>query len=240
MTRNQLPEGVGKKIVEALKRQAEADITPVADSDVSLGMSVPLNDIQELSDTSFEPLNEEVETDMIIEEDNSMSIPLGGFNENVTPVIQPQETYFAEKPAFNEINEVKVEAYTPVTPVMPTPVAPVSQPSMVNIATGKVSMPSNVAMLKSLIASLPVGVTKQTGAQIIRQTLEATGIPMNTVLKEAQEMQEELNSSTRECMMRIQEYKSNILQLEQSVNEYQKNITQINDLISLFLLTDRK
>ena len=239
MTRNQLPEGVGKKIVEALKRQAEADITPVADSDVSLGMSVPLNDIQELSDTSFEPLNEEVETDMIVEEDNSMSIPLGGFNESIEPVIQQQE-FIAEKPAFNEITEQRVETFTPVTPIVTTPVAPVSQPSMVNIATGKVSMPTNVAMLKSLIATLPVGVTKQTGAQIIRQTLEATGIPMNTVLKEAQEMQEELNSSTRECMMRIQEYKSNILQLEQSVNEYQKNITQINDLISLFLLTDRK
>ena len=87
---------------------------------------------------------------------------------------------------------------------------------------------------------LPQGVTKQTGAQIIRQTLEAMGIPMNSILKEAQVFQEELNSSTRECMMRIQEYKSNILQLEQSVNEYQKSITQINDLISLFLLTDRK
>ena len=224
MTRNQLPEGVGKKIVEALKRQAEADITPIADADASLGMTVPLNDIQELSETSYEPLNEEVETEMIIEEDNSMSIPLGGFNENNTQNIPQQETYTA----FNEM--------APVTPA----IAPVAQQSMVNVASGKVNMPSNVAMLKNLIASLPVGVTKQTGAQIIRQTLEATGIPMNTVLKEAQEMQEELNSSTRECMMRIQEYKSNILQLEHSVNEYQKSITQINDLISLFLLTDRK
>ena len=58
MTRNQLPEGVGKKIVEALKRQAEADITPIADADSSLGMSVPLNDVQELPETNYEPLNE--------------------------------------------------------------------------------------------------------------------------------------------------------------------------------------
>ena len=70
--------------------------------------------------------------------------------------------------------------------------------------------------------------------------MDADGASYEDVLKEAQEIQEELNSSTRECMMKIQEYKSNILQLEQSVNEYQKNITQINDLISLFLLTDRK
>ncbi|MBQ8886186.1 MAG: hypothetical protein IJY61_00605 [Candidatus Gastranaerophilales bacterium] len=235
MTRNQLPEGVGKKIVEALKRQAEADVTPIAETETSLGASVPLTDIQELPEVGFEPLAEEVETETIVEEDNSMSIPLGAFPVKEEPAPQQQEYYF-EKPVYNEINETKVEqTYTPVTPV-----APVAQQSMVNVATGKVSMPSNVAMLKSLISTLPVGVTKQTGAQIIRQTLEATGIPMNTVLKEAQEMQEELNSSTRECMMRIQEYKSNILQLEQSVNEYQKNITQINDLISLFLLTDRK
>ena len=83
-------------------------------------------------------------------------------------------------------------------------------------------------------------VTKQTGAQIIRKTLEAMDLPMNSVLKEAQEVQEELNISTRECMLRIQEYKTNILQLEQSVQEYQKNVTQINDLVSLFLLKDRK
>ena len=240
MTRNQLPEGVGKKIVEALKRQAEADVTPVSEAKTSLGASVPLTDIQELPEVGFEPLTEEAETEMIIEEDNSMSIPLGGFQIKEEPVVQQQEMFF-EKPVYNEITEPKVEqTFAPINPI--PAVTPIAQPqqSMVNVVTGKVSMPSNVAMLKSLIASLPVGVTKQTGAQIIRQTLEATGIPMNTVLKEAQEMQEELNSSTRECMMRIQEYKSNILQLEQSVNEYQKNITQINDLISLFLLTDRK
>ncbi len=228
MTRNQLPEGVGKKIVEALKRQAEADITPVSESETSLGASVPLTDIQDLPEVNYEPLNEEVETDMIVEEDNS--IPLGTFQPKEE--IRPQETFFAEKPMFNEINESPVSRPSMATETL--------KQSMVSMATGNVSMPSNVAMLKNLIASLPVGVTKQTGAQIIRQTLEAMGIPMNSVLKEAQEMQEELNSSTRECMMRIQEYKSNILQLEQSVNEYQKNITQINDLISLFLLTDRK
>lgn len=220
MTRNQLPEGVGKKIVEALKRQAEADITPVSESETSIGASVPLTEIQDLPEVSYEPLNEETETDMIVEEDNSIPpLQMGTF--------QVKE----EKPMFNEYE-------APIS--RPAMAAETMKQSMVNIATANVSMPSNVAMLKNLIASLPVGVTKQTGAQIIRQTLEAMGIPMNNVLKEAQEMQEELNSSTRECMMRIQEYKSNILQLEQSVNEYQKNITQINDLISLFLLTDRK
>ena len=86
---------------------------------------------------------------------------------------------------------------------------------------------------------MPVGVTKQTGAQIIKQTLEAMGIPMNSVLKEAQVFQEELNSSTRECMVKIQEYKTQIMQLEASVQDYQQNITQVNDIVSLFLLADK-
>ena len=94
-------------------------------------------------------------------------------------------------------------------------------------------------MLVKLINQLPTGVNRQIGAQIIRQTIEAMGIPMNTVLKEAQEIQEDLNSSTRECMLKIQEYKACILQLEQSVQQYQQNVTQINDLVSLFLMTDK-
>ena len=112
-------------------------------------------------------------------------------------------------------------------------------PKRPTMKTSQVALPANVAVLKNLIATLPVGVTKQTGAQIIRQTIEAMGIPMNTVLKEAQEIQEDLNSSTRECMLKIQEYKACILQLEQSVQQYQQNITQINDLVSLFLMTDK-
>ena len=106
-------------------------------------------------------------------------------------------------------------------------------------STSQVSIPANVATLRNLINSLPVGVTKQTGAQIIRQTLEAMGIPMNNVLKEAQMFQEELNSSTRECMIKIQEYKTQIMQLEASVQEYQQNMNQVNDIVSLFLLTDK-
>ena len=141
----------------------------------------------------------------------------------------------AEKPSFTEVKETPTMSFVNSTIQNTTKV---QKPILGT--TAQISIPANVAVLKNLISSLPVGVTKQTGAQIIRQTLEAMGIPMNNVLKEAQEVQEELNSSTRECMLRIQEYKTNILQLEQSVQEYQKNITQINDLVSLFLLTDRK
>ncbi len=222
MTRNQLPEGVGKKIVEALKRQTEADITPVSSQEEIMGNNIPLTDIQDLPEIKFEPIKEEVDlNENIIVEEEPSPVPMGIYQ---TKDIQPAEINDKPSASFTSMQLQNKE----------------SMQKAVLGSTAQINIPSNVAVLKNLISSLPVGVTKQTGAQIIRQTLEAMGIPMNNVLKEAQEVQEELNSSTRECMLRIQEYKTNILQLEQSVQEYQKNITQINDLVSLFLLTDRK
>ena len=74
MTRNQLPEGVGKKIVEALKRQAEADISPMEESSSTVGNSLPLTEIEDLPELQYEQLNEihESNEDLIIEEDNSI------------------------------------------------------------------------------------------------------------------------------------------------------------------------
>lgn len=322
MTKNQFPEGVGKKIVEALKRQAEADIAP------SVSVKEPINDIaiteQDISEIDFDSLHE---TPMVennnakIIEDSSDNIEAFNIrtnkkiNDDVIESLNPDEL----KPETSEIlqehedieslssdsNEnifkplqddtvVKLGTFTqkaeqnvqndpvPQTPVYKTnnntgiyqntletvpyqtqeesPAAftfasqnsSVTQQFNTNVPLKEepqqrssapsvtVKIPTNVAVLKNLIASLPVGVTKQTGAQIIRQTLEAMGLPMAGVLKEAQELQENLNTNTRECMLKIQEYKTNIMMLEQSVQEYQKNVTQINDLVSLFLLTDRK
>ena len=223
MTRNQLPEGVGKKIVEALKRQAEADITPLEENNSVISNTLPLTNIEDVEELDYSS------NDEIIEEEISSS-PIN--------TIEPQKEEMAleKTPAVQEKNIIsEVPSFTFKEP-------PQRKESVrkINVASSSITIPSNVAVLKNLIATLPVGVTKQTGAQIIRQTLEAMGIPMNSVLKEAQDVQEELNSSTRECMLKIQEYKTNILQLEQSVQEYQRNITQINDLVSLFLLTDKK
>ncbi len=231
MTRNQLPEGVGKKIVEALKRQAEADITPVSQESQSIGNNIPLTDTDDLPEINFDNLKEETDfnDNLIIEEDTD-SLPEGVYkNKEEINQIETQQVTI-EKPLYNfENTEESSVSYIKE-----------NMPKKTINETIKINIPSNVLTLKNLISSLPAGVTKQTGAQIIRQTLEAMGLPMSSVLKEAQDLQEELNSSSRECMLRIQEFKTNILQLEQSVQEYQKNITQINDLVSLFLATDRK
>ncbi len=101
-------------------------------------------------------------------------------------------------------------------------------------------MPNNINVLKRLIAQLPTGVPRQTGAQIIRQTIEALGIPMKTVLQDAQRVRDCLNSSIKDCNYTIQEYKSNIRTLEKQAGSYQKQLNKLNDIISLFVFSDRK
>ena len=101
-------------------------------------------------------------------------------------------------------------------------------------------MPNNINVLKKLIAQLPAGVPKTTGAIIIRQTIEALGIPMKSVLQDAQKVRECLNSSIKDCAFTIQEYKSNIKNLERQSASYQKQLAKLNDIIELFVYSDKK
>lgn len=200
MSANQLPENMGKKIVEALKRQAMygEDYSATTNEQSEQQFVLPQEDTIVENDT--EDLNtitetEEVQPQPIIKEDPiQFSIP-------------------SSSPAT--LQNVAFNAYSP-------------------------EMPTNVAVLKKLISQLPAGVSKQIGAQIIRQTIEALGISMNSVLQEAQQVQENLNNSVTECSMKIQEYKNQIMQLEANARDYQRQMAQINDLISLFILTDKK
>lgn len=101
-------------------------------------------------------------------------------------------------------------------------------------------MPNNINVLKRLISQLPTGVPRQTGAQIIRQTIEALGIPMKTVLQDAQRVRDCLNSSIKDCNYTIQEYKNNIRTLEKQAASYQRQLNKLNDIISLFVYSERK
>ena len=101
-------------------------------------------------------------------------------------------------------------------------------------------MPNNINVLKGLISKLPTGVPRQTGAQIIRQTIEALGIPMKTVLQDAQRVRDCLNSSIKDCNFTMQEYKNNIKTLEKQAASYQKQLNKLNDIIGLFVYSDRK
>jgi len=101
-------------------------------------------------------------------------------------------------------------------------------------------MPNNINVLKRLIGQLPSGVPRQTGAQIIRQTIEALGIPMKSVLQDAQRVRDCLNGSIKDCSYTIQEYKSNIRNLEKQSAGYQKQLAKLNDIIGLFVYNEKK
>lgn len=98
---------------------------------------------------------------------------------------------------------------------------------------------SNVETLIKLVSTLPPGVTRQTGAQIIRQTMEAMGISMSDVLSDAQGAQARLQKYMKDNFNRIEEYKLLIRQLEDDIHYYQRKAKELDDLISLFILADK-
>jgi hypothetical protein len=98
--------------------------------------------------------------------------------------------------------------------------------------------PSNVKTLVGLVADLPEGVTKQTGAQIIRLTMEAMGISMETVLSEAQSTQSELLDSARVNLKKIEEYRTVIRKLESEIRFQQNKANELSEIIDLFILSN--
>ena len=67
--------------------------------------------------------------------------------------------------------------------------------------------------------------------------MEALGISMKSVLQEAQQVQESLNNSARECQASIMEYKKQINVLEKQSQKFQKQYAALNEIISLFVQT---
>ncbi|MBQ2870568.1 hypothetical protein IJE86_02585 [bacterium] len=243
MMENKLPEGVGKKIVEALKKQSEIEIQTLPEPEMEEQNLEDL--ISEEPEAIFE---EEPIVQPQIEEQETFSYQI--------PPVQPtpqQRPYIAEpvyhEPIQQNYFEPEIPYSMPQQPQYREPQPSINYDYSDNVYTEQTqptyprakefTIPSNVAVLKRLIAQLPQGVSKQTGAQIIRQTMEALGISMSTVLTEAQNFQDGLNTSARECVSTIQEYKNNIKNLEKQVSDYQKQSAQVNDLISLFIMTDK-
>ena len=213
MVNNRMTEGVGKKIVEALKMQSDIEITPVHETAVpNFDTEQALNNAKAVTPTIVEeePVHEEFHFD----EDAFKEDDFPSFDEQ--PVIQPQPT---QQQTISQINIPQ-------------------QQTFINPDLDDFEIPSNVAVLKQLITKLPTGVTKQTGALIIKQTMEALGISMKSVLQEAQQVQEGLNNSSRECQASIMEYKKQIGILEKQAQKYQRQYAALNDIISLFVQTN--
>ena len=190
-------ESVGKKIVEALKKQAENMDIQEEQTDSFAAVTNPLNDdifAPSADDIFAEPTTKQAANFFDEEEEE-------------------KDTFFAEpKTVQSPIPETMSEQF---------------------------EMPANILVLKKLISQLPSGVSRHTGAQIIKQTMEALGISMKSVLQDAQQVQENLKVSARECQASIQEYKKQILTLEKQSQSYQKQYSALNDLISLFIQTTK-
>lgn len=215
MVSNRMTEGVGKKIVEALKKQSDIEIQSVVENPA--------------------PVEEEMT-------DNSSAIEF----------TSPEESSFEEPhiESFQHEHDFSTEQEEDV-PVMQQPfVMPntmsFSQPAPSPVIEKEIfandlegfEIPTNVAVLKQLINQLPAGVSKQTGALIIKQTMEALGISMKSVLQEAQQVQESLNNSQRECQASIMEYRKQINVLEKQSQKFQRQYSALNDIISLFIQTN--
>lgn len=191
-------ESVGKKIVEALKKQAEN------------------MDLQEEQISSFNsaPVSNPINDDIFSSSSDDI------FAEPAKPA---KNTNF-----FDDIEEEKDPFFAEPKPVQ-TPVTETMSDAF--------EMPANITVLKKLISQLPSGVSRHTGAQIIKQTMEALGISMKSVLQEAQQVQESLNNSSRECQASIMEYKKQIGVLEKQSQKFQRQCSALNDIISLFVQT---
>lgn len=215
MVSNKITEGVGKKIVEALKMQSDIEINHENDT----------------------PAVEEQNFDF---EDNSSDIEFVNENneiENTEEIYhQPQEHSFEQHNSFVNFQQQQFEqpAMTGFTNFNSS--QSIEKENFATELEG-FEIPNNVAVLKQLINQLPAGVSRQTGAQIIRQTMEALGISMKGVLQEAQQVQEGLNNSARECQATIMDYKRQISSLEKQAQKYQKQYSMLNDIISLFIQT---
>ena len=149
-------ESVGKKIVEALKKQAES------------------MDIQDNQDVSFDsaPVSNPISDDIFSSpSDDIFAEPVNNSKKTsfFDDVVEEKDSFFEEsKPVHATVSETMSETF---------------------------EMPANIAVLKKLISQLPSGVSRHTGAQIIKQTMEALGISMKSVLQDAQQVQENLKNS---------------------------------------------
>lgn len=220
MAINKINDSVGKKIVEALKMQAPEESTKneqveeeIQDNNV---MFLDKEEAPEFSNGNSDNTKEDYSNSLNSDIQSTVQPPVSA--ESVQPQIKPINNQSFIDNAFAQSLAQNI-GYTQV-------------PDDFNY-------PANVAVLKQLIAKLPTGVSKQTGAIIIKQTMEALGIPMQSVIQEARQVQESLNNNARECQANIVDYRKQISILEAKSQQYVRLSAEMNDIISLFVQSGR-
>ncbi len=214
---NKLPDGVGKRIIETLKNQ-EYQL-----EDEEAGLSEP--DTEENTKTEVYIAEEDNQDEFDIKNERQQE-----FEQEV--VFESKEVQFsAEDPEINYVcsSEVTVKNNNKY-----------EKQDFYRQEKQNKSDVSDIDTLLNLINQLPSGVTKQTGALIIRQTMEAMGISMNKVLSDAQSVQEDLENNIKNNINVIEEYRTKVKILEQEIQKFRKKAHELEDIISLFILSDDK
>lgn len=239
MATNKLNDGVGKKIVEALKMNVAEEAQDHFDNvDETNSLS------EDLSDNSFNNEFDNVNEQSFVQ----------------TPISTPQ--FESEPPSLSEVSpqisdmQVQIQSqlqeqatrdhFRSAMNNIPTPMNIIDNAFANSLAQNlgansfnqvqdDFNYPANVAVLKQLIAKLPSGVSRQTGAIIIKQTMEALGISMQSVMQEARQVQETFVNNANECQNNIVEYRKQINILEAKSQQYQRQASVMNDIISLFI-----
>lgn len=229
MVSNKITEGVGKKIVEALKQQSDIEIQSVVENPSPIEAEQPSLDENEVLYNEEEPIYNDIENVQEKPADN-VEVDKSQSNEEGTTTASSFE---ASMPDFsNKFSNPHIMNFT-----QPSSISQMLEKENFASELDDFEIPANIAVLKQLINQLPAGVSKQTGAQIIKQTMEALGISMKSVLQEAQQVQESLNNSAKECHSSILEYKKQINVLEKQAQKFQRQYAALNDIISLFVQT---
>lgn len=221
MTVEKISDSVGKKIVEALKMQNKGVV-----AEEVVGEEPQFN--KGFSFNSEESQGEVAPTFEAKEQENEMYSQI---SQNMSDYIQQKEhkgmTF--EQP-INSQSAVDVAFTQSLNQNLSASFARTQE---------NIDLPANVAILNGLISKLPTGVSKQTGALIIRQTMEALGISMQAVIQEAKQVQEDLSSRARECQKNILDYRKQINTLEVQSQQYQRQVLAMNDIIGLFVNSTR-
>ncbi|HSA06919.1 MAG TPA: hypothetical protein P5556_07045 [Candidatus Gastranaerophilales bacterium] len=214
---NRLPKGVGKRIIETLRNQefqTDYDVSVMPDLEeekIETASSSPEEDEQDIYINNSYVQNE-FESELECEPELCEETSEINYSCYVEPPVSPKkekQTY--ETYQTQENYEKKEQGIQGI---------------------------SDIDTLLGLISKLPSGVTKQTGALIIRQTMEAIGISMNKVLGDAQSVQEELEYNIKHNINIIEEYRTKIKILEQEILKYKKKAHELEDIISLFILSE--
>ncbi len=240
MAIDNMNDGVGKKIVEALKMQntdhSTADVVITEEP-----QEAENENITDVQDDLTQPETEDYTIENYSTVDDSISLEQQVFSEPTMPnlqnSIQPTERQMQIK------SQLQFQAATQNSAPQSFIDNAFNQSINQNLGSSYVQMqddfeyPANVSVLKQLIAKLPAGVSKQTGALIIKQTMEALGISMGSVLQEAKQVQEALTNNSKECQNSIVEYRKQIGILEAKAQNYQRQASVMNDIINLFIQT---